>query len=68
VSEIYLCECGKPVCERDEFQERCETCLKTHEQNEAEAAYERSLSDCFRGGEYAASVAAEQARVQRELK
>lgn len=24
--------------------------------------------ECFRGGEYAASVAAEQARVQRELK
>lgn len=63
-----LCDCGKPVAERDEFQERCEQCLENHEQNQAEAAYEDSLGECFRGGEAAAFYAEEQDRIRRELK
>jgi len=62
---VLLCECGKPVCERDGFQERCESCLENHEQNQAEAAYERSLGECFRGGEAAAYQAEQMAAWQR---
>jgi hypothetical protein len=36
--------------------------------NLAEAAYERSQGECFRGDEAAAFAAEEQARIQRELK
>lgn len=65
LSDSPLCDCGKPVCERDDFQERCEECLANHEQNQAEAAYERSLGECFRGGEYAAYIREEQAAARR---
>lgn len=68
VRPVVLCDCGKPVCERDEYEERCEQCLENHEQNQAEAAYERSLGECFRGGEAAAYEAEQMARLQRELK
>lgn len=61
-----LCDCGKPVAERDEFQERCEACLTTHEENQAEAAYERQQEEpCFRGGEYAAHLAHEMEQARR---
>lgn len=59
-----------PLCERCEERLRlpnedyCETCRD----NLAEAAYERSQDECFRGGEAAAFGAEEQARIQRELK
>jgi hypothetical protein len=43
---------------------RCDTCRD----NANESAYERSLGECLRGGEYEASVAAEQAWIQRNLK
>lgn len=62
---LILCDCGKPVAERDEFQERCEQCLENHEQNQAEAAYERSLGECFRGDEAAAYLAEQQAQARR---
>jgi len=65
VRPVPLCDCGKPVCERDEFEERCEECLASHEQNAAEAAYERQQEEGFRGGEYAAWLAAEQAEAQK---
>lgn len=64
---LILCDCGKPVCERDDFQERCEQCLENHEQNQAEAAYERSLGECFRGNE-AMAFLAEQQEQARGLK
>lgn len=51
-----------------QIQETVESFFKTRE-NAAEAAYDRTMEEpTFRGGEYAASVAAEQARIQRELK
>jgi arsenate reductase-like glutaredoxin family protein len=51
-----------------QIQETVESFFSTRE-NAAEAAYDRSMEEpTFRGGEYAASVAAEQARIQRELK
>jgi len=56
-----------PLCERCEERLRlpnedyCETCRD----NMAESAYERSLSDCYRGREAASALAEEQARVQR---
>ena len=65
VRPVLLCDCGKPVCERDEFEERCETCLVNHEQNAAEAAYERSLGECFRGTEAAAYEAEQQAEARK---
>jgi len=55
------------ICERCEKREAlptdeyCEECL----QNMSEAAYERSLSDCYRGTEAASALVEEQARVQR---
>jgi hypothetical protein len=39
--------------------------LQSEFENRAEAAYERSLSDCFRGTEYAGYLAAQQAEAQR---
>jgi hypothetical protein len=43
----------------------CPSCVD----NRNERAHDRAMSEpTFRGGEYAASVAAEQARIQRELK
>src|SRR6266404_5873871 len=59
-----------PLCEHCEERLRlpnedyCETCRD----NLAEAAYERSQGECFRGGEAAAFTAESQARIQRELK
>ena len=51
-----------------EIQETVESFFSMRE-NAAEAAYDRAMEEpTFRGGEYAASVAAEQARIQRELK
>ena len=38
---------------------------KNDRDNQAEAAYERSLGECFRGGEYAAWLAAEQAEARK---
>ena len=39
--------------------------FESRAENAAEAAYERSLSDCFRGTEYAGYLAAQQAEAQR---
>ena len=51
-----------------QIQETVESFFSVRE-NAAEAAYDRSMEEpLFRGGEYAASVAAEQAHIQRTLK
>jgi hypothetical protein len=63
-----FCECGKLIWEGDEYAERCKECYETHQQNRAEAAYEDSLGECFRGGEAAAYEAEQMDKVQRELK
>jgi hypothetical protein len=54
------CETRPPVAGED----LCPDCRD----NRAEAAYERSQGECFRGGEAAAYDAEQQAKIQRELK
>ncbi len=55
------CQREKPCAMQDSGEFLCEDCV----QNQAEAAYERSLSECFRGGEYAAHLAEQQAQARR---
>lgn len=69
-----------PFCGSEDLESAslCEDCLDAKPQegsdlcasceNRAEAAYERSQSEGFRGGEAAAYLAEEQARIQREFK
>ena len=58
--ELHDLACAIQETVEDFFQAR---------ENRAEAAYDRSQEEpTFRGGEYAASVAESQARIQRELK
>ncbi len=69
-------ELAKSICDPSPLCEQCEEALRLPssdycedcEQNRAEAAYERSQGECYRGGEAAAALAEEQARIQRELK
>lgn len=60
---LRMCDddCGRPAAHDSDY---CPDCRD----NRAEAAYERSQGDCFRGGEAEAFRAEEQARIQRELK
>ena len=62
-----------PLCEQCDEQPKsrnsdyCYDCRERF-RNRLEAYYERSLSECFRGGESAAYEAEQQAWIQRNLK
>lgn len=62
-----LClRCGeRPVCDEDDYDEHCTECLATVNENRAEAAYEASLSECFRGNEARAYLVEELNRMRR---
>lgn len=65
--DLELClRCGqRAVCDADDYGEHCSECLQTVNENRAEAAYERSLEECFRGDEAMAFLASQQEQARR---